>query len=96
VASALEACLGDAGARLESATAGLSEAAAALSSAAERLGPQVAALGPELAALSREVALLAARTERADEPLITDEIVRLGEGMERLEALLRLGGVERA
>ena len=46
-------------------------------------------LGPELSALAREVALLAAR---ADDPggdlAIGEELVRLGDGLERLQQLL--------
>jgi hypothetical protein len=47
-------------------------------------------------ALAREVALLAARAESPDEGLVADELVRLGEGVERLESLLRLGRSEPA
>jgi hypothetical protein len=65
--------------------------AEALRAAADTLAPQLASLGPELAALAREVALVAARTDGERELPIADELVRLGDGIDRLEALLRLG-----
>ena len=42
-------------------------------------------LGPQLGALSTEVALLAARADSADQPnAVLEELVRLGEDVERL------------
>lgn len=68
----------------------LASAADTMSRANDQLGPQLEALTPELRLLGQELALLGARTEQTDEPLFADELVRLGEGMERLEALVRL------
>ena len=68
----------------------LAASADTLSRTGDQLGPQLESLAPELRLLSEEVALLGARTQQSDEPLFADELVRLGEGMERLEALVKL------
>ncbi|MEO6954481.1 MAG: hypothetical protein ABI321_21970 [Polyangia bacterium] len=68
----------------------LAASADVLSRTGDQLGPQLESLAPELRLLSEEVALLGARTQQTDEPLFADELVRLGEGMERLEALVKL------
>jgi len=81
---------GHCGLALHEAAQALDKAAGEISSAAQTLGAPIAELSPELRALARSVALLAARTD-ADEPTaILDELLRLGEGVERLEALLRM------
>jgi hypothetical protein len=70
----------------------LGEAAATLAQAQQTLAPQLEALAPELRALTTEVALLGSRrVETEDEqPLFAGELVRLGEGVARLEALVQL------
>ena len=76
-------------AQLRSAGAALAEAAAELRAGSVALGGSVSTLAPELAALAREVALLAARDDGAGaDQVVTDELVRLGDGLERLEQLL--------
>ncbi len=92
VTHALRATVGETGARIETAAAALERASAELRAGSDTLAPLLSQLAPELAALSREVALLAARAEPGDEALVTAEIVRIGEGVERLEALARLSG----
>ena len=48
----------------------------------------MAELAPQLGALATEVALLAARADSPEQPnAILDELVRLGEDVERLVAL---------
>jgi len=69
----------------------LATAAQSLHGSVEALAPPLGALtselGPQLGALTAEVALLAARAESPDEPnAILDELVRLGEDVERLVA----------
>ncbi|HNN95418.1 MAG TPA: hypothetical protein PKI03_24240, partial [Pseudomonadota bacterium] len=61
-----------------------------LQAATASLSTPLAALVPELHALSREVALLAAEHTGGAPSATLSEILRLGEGVERLEALLRL------
>jgi hypothetical protein len=75
---------GELGAAAQSITAASTE----LRGTAAELSPALAALTPQLAALAREVALLAARAENP-EPMnaVLDELVRLGEDVERLAAL---------
>jgi hypothetical protein len=83
--------LGEAGTHLRASGTDLLGAAAALQQAAAALTPAVAALAPELQALAHEVAALAARADDEDgQTAILDEVARLGEGLERLEGLLRL------
>ena len=85
--------VGESGARLAAASTTLADAAGALRGGAESLAPSVATLSPEMAALARELALLAARVEAAEErTVVLDELVRLGDGVDRLESLLRLSG----
>ena len=72
-------------------SAQLADAAASLAQSQQALAPQLEALAPELRALTQEVALLGTRADKEDEPpLFADELVRLGEGMSRLEALVQL------
>jgi hypothetical protein len=86
-ASAASAAAADA--QLRTAGAALLDAAAGLRASAGELGGSLATLGPELAALAREVALLAARDDGAgSDQVVGEELVRLGDGLERLEALL--------
>ena len=61
-----------------------------LARSAAELAPSLETLAPELRALTQEVALLGTRKEQGDEPLFADELVRLGDGVERLEALVKL------
>jgi hypothetical protein len=69
----------------------LAESANLLAHTQAALAPQLEALVPELRTLGQEVALLGARPEATDEkPLFADELVRLGEGMARLEGLVQL------
>ncbi len=82
--------VGSEGLRLGATVQALGQSAMALGQAAEALGTPLSALTPELSALAREVALLAARSESEAPATTLDELVRLGEGMERLEALLRM------
>ncbi len=63
-------------------------AAGELRAGATAMSGSLATLTPELNALGREVALLAARAEAGPDLAITDELVRLGDGLERLEKLL--------
>jgi hypothetical protein len=93
---ALNAAVADAGTRHDAAAAALAAAAAELRAAVDAMAPPLQSLSPELGALAREVALLAARADSPDEGLVADELVRLGEGMERLESLLRLSRGEPA
>ncbi len=69
----------------------LAQSSERLAFVADALTPQLEALSPELHALGQEVALLGTRQQDHDQPLFADELLRLGEGMERLEALVRLG-----
>jgi hypothetical protein len=75
---------GELGAAAQSITAASTE----LRGTAAELSPVLAALAPQLAALAREVALLAARADNP-EPMnaVLDELIRLGEDVERLAAL---------
>ena len=75
---------------LDGAATRLEAAATGLGQSASLLAPAAAALAPELAALAREVALLAARADGDGQALVLDEVARLGAGVDRLEALLRL------
>ena len=76
------------GGELGAAAQSLTAASGELRGTAAELSPVLAALAPQLAALAREVALLAARAEDP-EPMnaVLDELIRLGEDVERLAAL---------
>jgi hypothetical protein len=76
------------GGELGAAAQSLTGASGELRVTAAELSPVLAALAPQLAALAREVALLAARAENP-EPMnaVLDELIRLGEDVERLAAL---------
>ena len=76
------------GGELGAAAQSLTAASGELRGTAAELSPVLAALAPQLAALAREVALLAARAENP-EPMnaVLDELIRLGEDVERLAAL---------
>ena len=76
------------GGELGAAAQSLNAASGELRGTAAELSPLLAALAPQLAALAREVALLAARAENP-EPVnaVLDELIRLGEDVERLVAL---------
>jgi hypothetical protein len=88
----IETTVGGQGLQLAGAAEALQRTATELCTATASLQAPLSALTPELSALSREVALLAAE-HSGDEPSATlNEILRLGDGIERLEALLRLGG----
>ncbi len=86
--AALGELRGSVGAHLEGATQALTTAASELRGTAEALSPALAQLAPQLGALATEVALLAARADSPEQPnAILDELVRLGEDVERLVAL---------
>jgi len=79
------------GGELARSSTALATAAQSLHGSLEALAPQLGSLAselaPQLAALTAEVALLAARAENPEEPnAILDELVRLGEDVERLVA----------
>jgi hypothetical protein len=74
-------------AQLEGSSQALAGAAAELHGAALTLAPTLAELAPQLGALAAEVALLAARADSPEQPnAVLDELVRLGEDVERLVA----------
>ncbi len=80
----------DSAGALGSSAATLAQSAETLAQSTSALSPQIEALVPELRSLTQEVALLGTRAVKDEEPLFADELVRLGEGMERLEAMVRL------
>jgi hypothetical protein len=86
--AALAEVRGGVGAHLEGASQALTTAASELRGTVDALSPTLAQLAPQLSALAAEVALLAARADSPEEPnAILDELVRLGEDVERLVAL---------
>jgi hypothetical protein len=91
---AIVAATAGAGAELSSAGTQLAQSTVELRAAVDTLAPQLATLAPELQALAREVALLAARSASADDGLLAEELVRIGENVERLRDLLQLGQKE--
>ena len=92
--AALADLRGSLGAQLEGASHALTTAAGDLHDAAQTLSPALAELGPQLGALTAEVALLAARADSPDQPsAILDELVRLGEDVERLITSSQAGAV---
>jgi hypothetical protein len=85
--AALTELRGSLGAQLEGASQALTTAAGDLHGAVRTLSPALAELGSQLGALTAEVALLAARADSPDQPnAVLDELVRLGEDVERLVA----------
>jgi hypothetical protein len=90
--AALAEVRGSLGAQLEGASQALTTAAGDLHGAVKTLSPALTALVPQLGALSAEVALLAARAESPEQPnAVLDELVRLGEDVERLVTLSQQG-----
>lgn len=87
---ALQQTLGQEGTRLGEAASALHTATHDLAAAAAGIASPLQVLAPELQALSREVALLAARSDGEEGNATLSELLRLGEGIERLEALLRM------
>lgn len=87
---ALQGSIGSEGARLGEAAQALHGSALELARAAQNVSAPLSALTPELQALSREVALMAARSDGESGNATLSELLRLGEGVERLEALLRM------
>jgi hypothetical protein len=78
---------GSLSAQLEGSSRALAAAAAELHGTVEVLSPALAELSPQLGALAAEVALLAARADSPEQPnAVLDELVRLGEDVERLVA----------
>lgn len=74
-------------AELESSSTALATAAASLQGSVNALSPALVELAPQLGALAAEVALLAARAESPEQAnAVLDELVRLGEDVERLVA----------
>ncbi|MGZ3406317.1 MAG: hypothetical protein ACXVAN_07720 [Polyangia bacterium] len=75
--------------QLRAAGSALAEAAGELRGSSANLAASLGTLAPELSALAREVALLAARDDGGGaDAAIGEELVRLGDGLERLEQLL--------
>ena len=87
---AIDRLVSDSVGALTTSASTLSQSTETLAKVSESLTPQLEALSPELRALTQEVALLGSRNDHQAEPLFADELLRLGEGMERLEALVRL------
>jgi hypothetical protein len=78
---------GSLSAQLEGASQALASAAAELRGTVDALSPTLADLAPQLGALATEIALLAARADSPEQPnAVLDELVRLGEDVERLLA----------
>lgn len=78
---------GSVGAALGDASTALAKAAVDLDGAVRVLSPALGELTPQLGALASEVALLAARADAPEQPnAVLDELVRLGEDVERLVA----------
>jgi hypothetical protein len=94
IASSTEAAVASLGelrgslsAQLEGSSRALATAAAELRGTVDALSPTLADLGPQLGALATEIALLAARADSPEQPnAVLDELVRLGEDVERLLA----------
>jgi hypothetical protein len=85
--SALADVSGGMKADLEDAARALTTAATEVHAAADALAPTLTELGPQLGALASEVALLAAREDSPEQAnAVLDELVRLGEDVERLVA----------
>jgi hypothetical protein len=89
LANELEVAAAALGADVARSSAILERAARGFEAAASAMAMPLATLSPELAALSRELALLAVRAEQEEAPLL-DELLRLGEGLDRLEGLVRM------
>jgi hypothetical protein len=90
--AALGELRGSLGAQLEGASQALTTAASDLHGTVKSLSPALAELAPQLGALGAEVALLAARAESPEQPnAVLDELVRLGEDVERLVTLSQQG-----
>jgi hypothetical protein len=78
---------GSLSAQLGGASQALADAAVELRGTVDTLSPTLADLAPQLGALASEVALLAARADTPEQPnAVLDELVRLGEDVERLLA----------
>ena len=78
---------GSLSAQLEGSSQALAAAAADLRGTAGALSTTLADLAPQLGALAAEIALLAARADDPQQPnAVLDELVRLGEDIERLLA----------
>jgi hypothetical protein len=74
-------------AELEGSSTALAAAATSLQGSVEALSPALVELAPQLGALTAEVALLAARADSPEQAnAVLDELVRLGEDVERLVA----------
>jgi hypothetical protein len=87
VVASLGALQGSLSAQLEGASQALATSATELRGAVGALSPTLSELAPQLAALSAEIALLAARAEAPEHSnAVLDELVRLGEDIERLLA----------
>lgn len=79
------------GGAVTGATTTLTDVAGRLRELLETVGPALVGLTPELGGVARQLAELAARAEAAEQPaIVLEELVRLGEGVERMEGLLRL------
>lgn len=79
------------GTTVGTATRELGDVAGRLRELLDAVGPALIGLAPELGGVAKELAQLAARAEASDEPtVVLEELVRLGEGVERMEGLLRV------
>jgi hypothetical protein len=92
----VKSSVGAEGLRLSEAAGALSQGAGGLASAAAQLAEPLTTLGPALEAMAREVALLADRSLQDANPVALEELARVGEGIDRLEALLQLSRGEPA
>ena len=85
--AALGELRGSLSAQLEGSSQALATAAADLRGTTAALSTTLADLAPQLGALAAEIALLAARADSPEQPnAVLDELVRLGEDVERLLA----------
>jgi hypothetical protein len=90
--AALAELRGSLAAQLEGASKAMTTAAGDLHATVKALSPALAGLVPQLGALGAEVALLAARAESPEQQnAVLDELVRLGEDVERLITLSEQG-----
>jgi hypothetical protein len=97
ITDAVGTSFGEATGRLDAAAEHLAQAANQLREGTAVLAPSVAGLTPELAALSREIALMAARQDENEAGnLVLEELTRVGEGMDRLQALMKLAQESRS
>jgi hypothetical protein len=90
VDSALQQGLLQSGKELQAQVEALGGAATLLKTSVETMQPTLGSLAPELHALARELALMAAQQTQPQEVAVLEEMTRLGDGMDRLQSLLRM------